>query len=144
MKGYCAIGLDNPQYRPNIGGALRAAGCFNVSLVAFTGQRYKKSRTDVHRTHKKLPLIHVEDLKNIVPYDCVPVAVEITEGAVPLPEYKHPERAFYVFGAENATLGNRVLSWCRDVVYIPTSDALNLAACINIVLYDRLCKCFLP
>jgi tRNA(Leu) C34 or U34 (ribose-2'-O)-methylase TrmL len=37
-------------------------------------------------------------------------------------------------------LGERVLSWCRDVVYIPTNGCLNLAACVNVVLYDRQSK----
>lgn len=58
MNEYCAIGLDNPQFRQNIGGVLRAAGCFGASMVAFTGAKYKKSKTNVHNIHKKLPLIH--------------------------------------------------------------------------------------
>ena len=33
-----------------------------------------------------------------------------------------------------------MLSWCRDVVYIPTNGCMNLAACVNVVLYDRLSK----
>jgi len=140
MRGYCAIGLDNPQYNPNIGAVLRAAGCFGASMVAFTGSKYKKARTDVHRAHKRLPLIHVEDLKDIIPYACVPVAIEIMDGATSLIDYQHPHRAFYIFGPENSTLGSRVLSWCRDVVSIPSDGALNLAACVNIVLYDRLLK----
>ena len=70
----------------------------------------------------------------------MPVAVDIIEGAIPLPEYKHPERAFYIFGAEDATLGKRVLGWCRDVVYIPSNGCMNLAATVNVVLYDRLAK----
>ncbi|MBD3350804.1 MAG: hypothetical protein GF364_04880, partial [Candidatus Lokiarchaeota archaeon] len=90
--------------------------------------------------YRHLPLLQVDNLKDVIPYDCVPVAVELIRTARPLMTYTHPERAFYVFGAEDATLGNRVLSWCRDVVYIPTNGCLNLAACVNVVLYDRLYK----
>jgi len=68
------------------------------------------------------------------------VAVDLIEGAIPLHEYKHPERAFYIFGQEDGTLGERVLSYCRDVVYIPTSYCMNLAATVNVVLYDRMSK----
>ena len=49
-------------------------------------------------------------------------------------------RTFYVFGAEDATLGARTLSWCRDVIYVPTAGCMNLAATANVVLYDRLVK----
>lgn len=67
-------------------------------------------------------------------------AVDLLEDAAPLPEYRHPERAFYVFGPENGTLDETVTAWCRDRVYVPTRRCLNLAAAVNIVLYDRFVK----
>lgn len=140
MRGYAAIGLDNPKINANVGGVLRAAGIYGASMVAVAGLRYKKAATDTMCAYRHLPLMQCRDLHDVVPYDCVPVAVEIVEGARSLPDYTHPERAFYVFGAEDATLGRRVLDWCRDVVYIPTSGCMNLAATVNVVLYDRLTK----
>jgi tRNA(Leu) C34 or U34 (ribose-2'-O)-methylase TrmL len=92
------------------------------------------------KQYRHRPLLRVENLKDVIPYDCVPVAVDLIEGAIPLPEYEHPERAFYIFGAEDATLGERVTSWCRDTIYIPTDGCMNLAATVNVVLYDRLVK----
>jgi tRNA(Leu) C34 or U34 (ribose-2'-O)-methylase TrmL len=59
---------------------------------------------------------------------------------MPLPGYKHPERALYIFGPEDGTLGHDVLDWCRDVVYVPTNGCMNLAATVNVVLYDRMTK----
>ena len=76
-------------------------------------------------------------------FDCIPVAVELVESAVPLPSYNHPSRAFYIFGAEDATLGQRVLSWCRDVIYVPMDGCMNLAATVNVVLYGRFAKNFM-
>ncbi|MDD2778435.1 MAG: TrmH family RNA methyltransferase, partial [Methanocellales archaeon] len=108
-----------------------------------TGTRYHKAPTDTIKHYKHMALLQVDDLKNAIPYDCVPVAIEIIEGASALPDYKHPERAFYVFGQEDGTLGERVLSWCRDIVYIPTSGCMNLAATVNVVLYDRMAKQYL-
>lgn len=137
-RGFACIGLDNPKNNINIGSVLRAAGVFSCDMVAVAGHRYKCAPTDTMKQHRHIPLLQVDNLHDVVPYDCVPVAIELIEGAIPLPEYKHPERAFYVFGAEDATLGTRVLSWCRDVVYIPTNGCLNLAACVNVVLYDRM------
>lgn len=138
-RGYACVGLYNSKHAVNVGSVLRAAGCFRASMVAVHGRRYQKASTDTMAAFKHLPLIEVEDLRHAQPYDCVPVAVEICEGAKALPEYKHPERAYYVFGPEDGSLPRSVIDWCRDVVYVP-SGCLNLAATVNVVLYDRLAK----
>lgn len=140
IKGYSCIGLNNPKYDVNVASALRASGVYGCSMIAVSGKRYKRNNADTMKTYRKTPLIQVSDLRQVIPYDCVPVAVEIIEGAIPLPNYKHPERAFYIFGAEDATLGKKVLSYCRDIIYIPTNGCMNLAATVNVVLYDRMAK----
>lgn len=136
---FACIGLHRPKNAINIGSALRAAHCFDASLVAVSGTRFKRSSTDVFDTWKTIPLLRVEELRTAVPFDCVPVAVDLVEGAQSLESYRHPARAFYVFGAEDGTLGQRTLSWCRDRVSIP-AGCLNLAMSVNIVLYDRKAK----
>ena len=138
--GYAAIGLYNPKNPHNVGGVLRAAYCFGAALVAITGIRYRVQSTDTADAYRHIPLLQVDDLHQVVPYDCVPVAVERRDDATPLPDYDHPQRAFYIFGPEDGDLGINVLPWCRDLVYIPTHHSLNLAATVNIVLYDRLMK----
>lgn len=145
MRGYAAIGLDNPKTPANMGSVLRAAGCYGASMVAFAGPRPSKLRisgcmTDTENAYKKLPTLWPENLRDIIPYDCVPVAIDLIEGAQSLIDYKHPERAFYIFGAEDATLGQRITSWCRDTVYVPTKSCMNLAATVNVILYDRMFK----
>lgn len=140
MRGYACIGLDNPKSAVNVGSALRAAGCYGAAMVAMTGNRSGRTPTDTMKQYRHRPLLRVDNLKNIIPYDCVPVAVDLIEGAIALQEYEHPERAFYIFGAEDATLGDRVISWCRDTIYIPTDGCMNLAATVNVVLYDRMLK----
>lgn len=139
-RGYSAIGLDNPKSNHNVGAALRACDAFSASMLAISNHRYNKSVTDTTKRYRHMPLLQVDDLKTIIPYDCVPIAVELIDGATDLASYKHPQRAFYIFGAEDATLGKRTLSWCRDAIYIPTNCCLNLAACVNVVLYDRMVK----
>ena len=140
MRGYAAIGMWNAKTPANVGSALRAAFNFQAAMIVVSGQRYHGSITDVHRTARHIPLIQVDDLHAAIPFDCVPVAVELIEDARSLCGYVHPERAFYVFGPEDGTLGKAVLSWCRDVVYIPTHHCLNLGTCVGVVLYDRLAK----
>ena len=139
-RGYCGIGLDNPKYDVNVGSTLRAAGNYNANFVAATGRRYKKASTDTVKQYRHLPLFNVENLRDIIPFDCIPVAVDLIDGAISLHEYEHPERAFYIFGAEDATLGKRITDWCKDTIYIPTNGCMNLAATVNVVLYDRMAK----
>jgi tRNA(Leu) C34 or U34 (ribose-2'-O)-methylase TrmL len=109
-------------------------------MVAISGKRYTSHSTDTLKAWRHMPLIQVEQLKNIIPYDCVPVAIDLIEGAKPLQDYVHPERAFYVFGPEDGTLGKEITSWCRDTVFVPTRFCMNLAACVNVILYDRAAK----
>lgn len=92
------------------------------------------------KAYRHIPLLRLADLLDAIPYDCVPVAVDLVDCAKPLPEYVHPERAYYIFGPEDGTLGKRILERCRDVVYVPTEGCMNLAACVNVVLYDRMAK----
>lgn len=134
------IGVHQPKNSLNVGSILRAAGCYEADLVAVAGSRYRESVTDTQKTSRHIPLLEVDDLRKIIPKGCVPVGVDLVEGARSLIEYIHPERAFYIFGGEDRTLGDEVLPWCRDIIYIPTSFCMNLAATVNVVLYDRLAK----
>ena len=137
MRGYYGIGLQHPKYSVNVGATIRAAGVYDASFVATTGERFGKTRTDTMKHYRHMPFYRVDDLKDIIPYNCVPVAIDIIEGARSLIDYVHPERAFYIFGAEDRTLD---INWRRDTVYIPTKYCMNLAATVNVVLYDRLAK----
>ncbi len=49
-------------------------------------------------------------------------------------------RVVVILGAIKRTLGAHVLSWCRDRVMVPTAHCMNLAATVNVILYDRLAK----
>lgn len=135
-----AIGLDNPQNPINVGHVLRAADAFGAAMVAITGNCRIKSVADTSGAAFKIPVIRGTSLHDSIPYNCVPVAVELLDNAENLCEFVHPPNAFYVFGSEGATLGKRVLSWCKHVVYVPTQICLNLSACVNVVCYDRICK----
>lgn len=140
MRGYAAVGLHQAKNPLNVGEVLRAAGCYDAAMVAASGKRYKNSKTDTQKAYRHLPFIQCDDLRLIIPHGCTPVAIDLIEGATSLTEYKHPERAFYIFGPEDGTLGNSITEWCKDIVYIPTSYCMNLAATVNVVLYDRMSK----
>jgi len=137
---YSIIALHAPSKPINIGGALRAASCFDAASVIVGGGFFKTEAADTTNFHHLKPLHVVQDVMNSIPYDCVPVAVEFIRGAIELQDYEHPVRAFYVFGPESGSLPARILDKCRDKVIIPSDFCLNLAVAVNIVLYDRRIK----
>lgn len=137
---YVGIGLDNPKFDINVGAVMRAAGVYNADFMAASGKRFKSAKTDTMKAYRRIPLFRPDNVLDLMPFDCVPVAVDLVPDAIALPEYKHPKRAFYIFGAEDATLGDRILSRCRDKIYVPTNGCMNLAATVNVILYDRLLK----
>jgi tRNA(Leu) C34 or U34 (ribose-2'-O)-methylase TrmL len=139
-RGFAAVGLHMPKTPHNVGSVLRAAHCYGAALVAQTGKRYHSSVTDTMKAYRHLPLLNVDDLFSVVPHDCVPVAVDLIDNARSLITYTHPERAFYIFGPEDGTLGKAITDRCRDRVFVPTAFCMNLAACVNVVLYDRAAK----
>ena len=78
--GYACIGLYNPKGPENVGAIMRAAGCYGVNSVFYTGKRYERAaefRTDTKQVHLQLPLIGIDDLQSVIPFGCTPVAIEI-------------------------------------------------------------------
>lgn len=146
MRGYAAIGLYRPKDPANIGGALRAAFCFDASVVVIAADRSRLANdgirhgTNTPKAERNIPVIRTDDLRESIPFDCIPVAVDLVDDASPLHSFQHPQRAFYIFGPEDGTLGQSVLGWCERRVMVPTRMCMNLAATVNVVLYDRQAK----
>lgn len=142
-KQKISVGLVNPKNPVNVASILRAAGCYGVASVFYTGQRYRLAKdfnADTKAFHKVIPTIGVDSLREVVPEGASVVAVELVEGATPLPMFEHPENAFYILGPEDGSISSDILSWCDHVVYVPTYSCMNLAATANVLLYDRLSK----
>lgn len=141
------IGLCNPKSPGNVGGVMRAARCYGVDAVRYTGVRYgraAKFQTDTKNATGDIPLQGVDALTDNLPEGMAVVCVEFACGATALPAFKHPSRALYLFGPEDASLGQDVLDAADAVVFIPTTGCMNLAATVNVVLYDRLAKSGTP
>lgn len=135
-----AIALVSPKTHHNIGSVLRTADCFGASMVLVQGTRYKRSGMDVRGAFGRVPLIHTDSIRDQIPFSHVPVAIEITDDAGSLEDFCHPANALYVFGPEDGSLGRDSLSFCRNVIRIPTRRCLNLGVCVGVVLYDRAAK----
>ncbi len=137
------IALINPKTVSNVGAVMRAAGCYRVDAVLYSGTRYDraaKMQTDTKDRCQTIPLTGVDDLLAHIPTNAKVVCVELAEGAIPLPDYQHPENAIYVFGPEDGTINQSIIDRADAVVYVPTVGCMNLAASVNVVLYDRLAK----
>ena len=146
-KQSVSIGLVNPKSPNNVGSVMRAAGNYRVDRILYTGKRYpralirNKDLPDMHRkVSKNVPLFEVSDFINDAPLDLKMVCIEFAENAIPLTEYQHPDNAFYIFGPEDGNISQAVIDKADAVVYVPTVGCMNLAATVNVVLYDRLSK----
>ena len=145
QRGFACIALDNPKSGVNVGGTLRAIGVYGASMLVLGGvrpARLIRHPTDTMKAYRHTPVVMSENVLDAIPFDCVPIAVDLLDDATPLPAFQHPERAFYIFGAEDATLGRRITDQCRHVIYIPTPTGRcsNLVCAVNVVLYDRMAK----
>lgn len=137
------IALSNPKSPTNVGAVMRAAGCFCVDSVLYTGERYDRAvklNTDTKKISATVPLTGVKNLLDHRIDGLKVVCVDLIEGALPLPIFDHPEKALYIFGPEDGTIDQSVIDQADAVVYIPTIGCMNLAATVNVVLYDRLAK----
>ncbi len=139
MIGYAAIGLYAPKTRTNVGGAMRAAGCYGASLIVIEGARYRREPEDTQCAWRFIPVLH-GPLNELVPMDCIKVVVELCDRAKPLTTFTHPDRAFYIFGPEDGSVPGHVIAKAQCVVQVPTRFCMNLAATVNVVLYDRMLK----
>lgn len=140
-RGHAAIGLIQPKTVANVGAVLRAAHVYGASMVAVQGERCPmKSAQDTTKAWRHMPVLRGDDLFDLIPYGAQPVAVDLVDGAHSLPDFVHPQSAFYIFGPEDGTLSASILERCHYRVMIPTRFCMNLAATVNVVLYDRLAK----
>lgn len=142
-RRYTTIALTNPKSPTNVGAVLRSAGCFNADEILYSGNRFdlaKKFYTDTQDANSNIPLIHVDDFIKEKPKGATIVCVDLIEGATPLAQFVHPENAIYIFGPEDSSISQEVISQADVATYIPTVGCLNLAQTVNVVLYDRASK----
>ncbi len=151
---HVTIALTNPKTPTNVGAVMRAAGCYQADQIIYNGNRYaqaakyhkKTLQTDTFNMRDKIPLVQVENFISIkdslesIPSSAKIICVDLVEGATPLPHFIHPLEAVYIFGPEDSSIKQEVIDIADDVVYVPTVGCMNLAATVNVLLYDRLAK----
>lgn len=142
MRGFFAIGVYHPKTEANIGTLMRSAYLYNAAYVFTIGRRYRRQASDTPHTTLHIPLFHFESIEDAISHlpDSTPlVGVELDPRGKKLHEYKHPERAAYLLGAEDRGLPQKVIDMCHALIEIPTPqpESMNVATAGSIVLYDR-------
>lgn len=140
MNRYHGIGLENPLNTHNVSAILNAASVYDTKFVAATGTRFDSGSIITASTDSTVPLLRPTSLLEVIPHDCVPVAIAYTINSIMLPEYIHPERAFYIFSADDEELSKGITDRCADIIRLPIIKDMNLTAQVNVILYDRICK----
>jgi tRNA(Leu) C34 or U34 (ribose-2'-O)-methylase TrmL len=147
------VALINPKFPRNVGNVIRACSNFQAGACVWTPERVdhpdnwsagsrlpREERMKLYREVLTHCFWRNQILDSFIMDGMTPVAVEVRENAEPLTTFIHPENAIYVFGPEDGSLDRGVLSVCHRFVYIPSTSCLNLAAAVNVVLYDRIQK----
>lgn len=140
MRGYFAIGAEGISKTMNLGNLVRSANAFGACFVFLINAHYsvRQSKSDTSRAAKSLPVYDFDSVDALVlPRDITLVGVELTTDAIPLPSFRHPKAAAYVFGPERGSLSPSMQRRCAHIVKIPTNFCINLAVAGAIVMYDR-------
>lgn len=151
--------LENPKTPYNVGSVIRAMAVFEGDRIRWTGERVLdpkqvRSRSVVlsakrHRFPREERMRGWEYIdwrasERDHPLDdfegFTPVCVEVLAGSEALFDFEHPKHAVYVFGPEDGGVSKGVRARCHRFVTIPSRHCLNLAAAVNVVLYDRMAK----
>ena len=134
MRGYFGIVFYEPKFSENIGTVIRSANCFGAIFIGIIGKRYKKQVGDTMTTEKHIPFYEYTDLNDFLIH--VPIKSEIIACEVDgkdIRNFKHPERAIYIFGGEDRTLPIEL----SNRIKIETSHCLNMAVAASIVMFHR-------
>lgn len=142
MRGYFGIGIYKTKEKENVGTLWRSADNFGAAFIFTVGKRYQKQASDTGKAFRHIPLYEYPQFYDLViPKDCKLIGVEQTTGSKYINDYKHPERAVYILGAEDEGLPKEVLEVCDDVIQIDTPRCLNVATAGSIIMFHRsLCK----
>jgi tRNA G18 (ribose-2'-O)-methylase SpoU len=142
MRGYFGIGVEGLSKPMNAGNLFRSAHAFGASFIFTIAAEYRYARVrhaDTSDTPAEVPFHEYATVADLaLPKGCQLVGVELAEGAVDLPSFRHPRQAAYVLGSERGSLSPALMAVCDHLVRIPTRFCINVATAGAIVMYDRL------
>ncbi len=142
MRGYFGIGVEGISKAMNVGSIMRTAHAFGASFLFTVGAAYPRAKgnlSDTSGAEAQVPLFDYADLAALrLPRECALVGVELLDGAIELPSFRHPRTAAYVLGPERGTLSVDLRDRCDFTIKIPTKFSVNVGIAAAIVMYDRI------
>lgn len=142
MRGYFAIGAEGISKAMNVGNLARTAHAFGASFfftIAPAVNMKEVKISDTSHAESHLPFYNFNSVQELLlPRQCKLVAIELTEDAIELPSFRHPQRAAYVLGPERSNVSPKLLERCDYTIKIPMSFCVNVGVAGAIVMYDRL------
>ena len=141
MRGYFGVGSEGISKAMNLGAVHRTAHAFGASFLFTVGARpnlREAALADTSNSDAHVPLYEwsgVSEMK--LPAGCQLIGIELDDGAVEMPVFKHPLRAAYLLGPEKGSLSEAAKSRCASLVKIHTRFCINLSLAAALVMYDR-------
>lgn len=142
MRGYFGIGVEGISKEQNVGTIARSAHSFGASFFFTIApvvdvDAFRSSDTSDAFDH--VPYHQYDSVEALdLPEKCQLVGVELMDGAVELPSFRHPARAAYVLGPEMGSLSPELTARCDHVIQIPMKFCVNVGVAGALVMYDRL------
>lgn len=140
---FYGIGIMQVTNEHNIGTLWRSAYILGASFIFTVDEKYKCQSSDVITTPSRIPLYHYKDLADLkahLPYGAPLVGVELTDDAVMISQFEHPQRAVYLLGSETNGLSEATLAECHQLIKLPGEFSLNVAVAGSIIMHDRISK----
>lgn len=140
---FCGFAFWNNKNQGNVGTSLRTASALGIADFFCTiGDRYTRPRSDTIYSNYRHPVFSFKDFETFIesaPQHCQLIAVEQHEKAVCLSNFEHPQRALYIFGAEDEGIPKKYLEQIKHKVCLPSpiGISMNLSACASIIMWDR-------
>lgn len=142
MRGYFGIGVEQISKEYNVGNLVRSAHAFGASFFFTIDSEldlHKMRMSDTADSFDHMPLYQYKSLNEFdLPKGCALVGVELIDGSISLPSFRHPLRAAYILGPEMGSLSPHILERCDHVIKIPMKFCVNVGVAGAIVMYDRL------
>jgi len=141
MRGYFAIGSERISKAMNLGALMRTANAFGASYFFSIDAEHSLREAysaDTSKTAGQIPYYQYDTIEEMqMPRGCQLVGVELTDDAVMLPTFRHPNQAAYILGPERGSLSPDIVARCDHVVKIPTKFCINVSLAGALVMYDR-------
>lgn len=143
--------LDNIRSAFNVGSIFRTADAGAVSHIHLCGMSAHPPHPKLEKTalgaFEYVPWSYHERttnaLRQLGEQGIHRVAIEVTNDAVPMSDFRWPEPIAIVFGNEVSGINDRVMRHCDTVVKIPMlghKNSMNVATAYGVVQYDILSR----